>query len=301
MTDKKISIITVNYHSLELIEKSVRSIKKFSDNSILEILVVSNSEESEDEISELKSIYSKIKYINTGSNLGFAKANNIGAEHAKGDLLFFLNPDTLFLNDAAGILAEDYLSQNKCGISGPAIFDESNEVFPSVTGNINYLALLSLAIPFWNKLMSAKNSSEFYIPQKKSDVDVLHGSAMFISKALFETVFGMNEKFFLYSEERDLCLKVKSAGYSNKYVPEAKIQHVGGATSKPENFIPLEIIKHRSRKILIQEHHPHLIFFNRLCGVIGYSWRTVISIILMRPKKVKQFYSLFCWYTFEYK
>lgn len=301
LTDSSVSIIIVNYNSLSLIENCIRSIQKFSTNSVSEIVIVSNSIEPEKKVAELKLLDKRILYINTGSNLGFAIANNIGAKKSSGEFLFFLNPDTILLNNAIDVLVDVFKRDIRTGVLGPAILDENKNIYPSVTGDFSFHVLLSLAIPLWNKITSPKNSKGFYIPDSSDDIDVIHGSAMFTSNKIFKSVGGMNEKFFLYCEERDFCLKTRKAGYKIQYTSKAKIQHIGGATSDPNNFIALEIIKHQSRKKLIEEHHSYLFRFNQICGVIGYFWRTLISILLRRKLKVRQFSKLLKWYLASYK
>jgi hypothetical protein len=299
LSDPKVSVIIVNFNSLPLISECISSI---SDNTSIdhEIIVVSNSDESRSEIDSFLKKNPSVNFSATGSNLGFAKANNIGAKKASGEYLFFLNPDTLLINEAIDLLYQKIKTSSDIGLLGPAIFDSSGTPEPSIVAHISVLSLISLAFPFLYLFISQKSRGAFYSLEEPGYVDVVHGSSMFIPSKLYEEVGGMDEDFFLYSEERDLCLKVAQCNYKVFYFNEAKVEHMGGGAS--ENlFLPLEIEKHRSKKKLIKKYYPNLVFLNRLCGIIGYGTRSVIKALSFDKVKTKQFTTLFNWYLFKYK
>ncbi|HCI70702.1 MAG TPA: glycosyltransferase family 2 protein, partial [Balneola sp.] len=104
MNKIQVSVVIVNFNSLSLISDCVDSIIENCTSIDYEIIVVSNSDEEPSEINALKNKLPTITYLETGSNLGFAKANNIGAKKASGEYLFFLNPDTILINDVLDIL-----------------------------------------------------------------------------------------------------------------------------------------------------------------------------------------------------
>jgi|TARA_R100000541_G_scaffold57270_2_gene67216 GT2 family glycosyltransferase len=296
----QVSVVIVNFNSLSLISDCVDSIIENCTSTDYEIIVVSNSDEDPSEINALKNKLPTITYLETGSNLGFAKANNIGAKKASGEYLFFLNPDTILINDVLDIQYKKINRSPEIGLIGPAVFNQNGNQEPSVVSHITTLSLISLAFPFINFFISKKKQGSFYSLDKSAFVDVVHGSCMFISAKLYQNVGGMNEDFFLYSEERDLCLKIEKAGFRVFFYYDAQINHIGGGTSK-NLFLPLEIEKHRSKKKLIQLYYPHLVFLNKICGIIGYGIRTVVKVVSFNKFKARQFGTLFFWYLFKYK
>lgn len=299
MNNPAVSVIIVNYNSLALISDCIDSIKTFTSVPF-EIIIVSNSHEELVEIQTVKEKLPSINYIESGSNLGFSKANNIGANHAKGKYLFFLNPDTVLLNNAIDLLHDKIDQTPEIGLIGPAIFDSEGNQEPSVVGHISSSTLFSLAFPFLRFFLPPKHQEGFYSPNSSEFVDVVHGSSMMISSKLYNEVEGMDEDFFLYSEERDLCLKVAKTDHKVLFFNEAKVEHIGGGAS--ENlFLPLEIEKHRSKKKLIRKNYPQLVILNKFCGILGYGFRTIFSVLTFNRFKIQQFGTLFYWYLFIYK
>ncbi|MDR9418371.1 glycosyltransferase family 2 protein [Gracilimonas sp.] len=296
-----VSVIIVNYHSLDDVNDCIKSILEQTTSSLsFEVIIVSNSEEQEQDIDIIKSIHKDITYFSTGENAGFAKANNIGANIARGEYLFILNPDTLLLNDVLGLFYKKMESAPPIGLIAPCMYNQNLEPYPSVIGDIKISSLISLAIPFGALLFYPPNRHKFYLPKQSGAVDVVQGSALFLSSQLYSDVKGMGEEFFMYSEERDLCLKVRKAGYSVFYYQKAKVKHIGG-TSTSKSFLKMEVQKHRSKKIFIKKYYPNLIFLNRLCGSFGYFWRFITALITLKKKKFKQFGTLFKWYLLTYK
>ena len=100
----KVSIIIVNYNTYNLLIDCIESIKTNTHNNLdYEIIVVDNNSPIRD-IEKLPEVYQDVQLILSDENGGFGKANNLGSRLAKGEYLFFLNPDTLLLNDAISVL-----------------------------------------------------------------------------------------------------------------------------------------------------------------------------------------------------
>ena len=235
MSNPVVSIIIVNFNSLHLISDCIDSIIKFTSLPY-EIIIVSNSEEDAFEVASITEKYPSICYLETGSNLGFAKANNIGAQRASGSFLFFLNPDTVLINNAIDLLHQKISQSSTIGIIGPAIFDPNGSQKPSIVGHITLTSLISLVLPFINFFIPKKYQGGYYTLKESEFVDVIHGSSMLISAELFTKVGSMNEEFFLYCEERDLCLKVEKANQKVYFFNKAKLEHIGGGASKKSVF-----------------------------------------------------------------
>lgn len=294
----KVSIITVNYYSEEEILQCYRSVIDKTKISF-ELILVSNSPIKDDFRNNLLSLPSKVLIKETGNNLGFAKACNLGSELATGDFLFFLNPDTRFINDVLSELIKCYDHYEQPGILGPKTFNESGTPVPSVKNHLSLVYFFSLMIPLLNFIFSIKYKTGHYLPAQTSEVPVLNGHALFIKKMLFKIVNGMEEKFFMYWEENDLCLKVKTQKKQAIFCNNAKLIHKSGTSTRPY-FINMEIEKHRSQKKFILKHYPSWNFLNRISGCIGYSWRTIGSLFTFDRIKIAQFWNIFIWYCFRY-
>lgn len=294
-----ISVIIVNFHSLPDIHNCLKSLTNKTPSGInFEVIICSNSPEKKTDVDQLLSLYNSVSFVEMGDNLGFAKANNQGAKYAKGEFLLFLNPDTEFINDALVHLLDELKKNIDAGLIGPALYDENDQPFASVRSDISISNLISIAIPFGH-IIFGKKSYNPYILEKTSQVDVVQGSAMFISNSLFEKIGMMNEDFFLYSEERDLCIKVRKHGLKVLFSTKPKIRHIGGTSTSPY-FIKLEKEKQISLKKYILKHHSDLLFLFRICYIIGYSWRTIGSVLTFNKRKTKQFATILHWYLIDW-
>lgn len=293
-----VSIIIVNYYSENDIKACLSSIEV--KNSVnVECIIVSNSPIKKDLESFTKSLNLSIRIYQNDDNLGFSKACNLGADLAKGEFLFFLNPDTFFLNDTVQELLSCYYSINQVGLIGAKTFNQDHNPEPSVKNTISKGYFITWVFPFLKKLFPSEKIGH-YTPNSTGEVSVINGHSMFIYKQLFKRIGGMEEDFFMYWEENDLCLRIQNSGFKVIYCSEAELIHTSGTSTSPF-FSKMEIEKHRSQKKFILKHYPTWNFLNRISGVAAYSWRVFASLLTFKTSKFKQFWNLFIWYAFKYE
>lgn len=226
-----VSIIYVNYKTHELILNSIQTVKGQTKNIDYEIIVVDNHSE-DDSLSIIKSHYQEVICIQSSDNIGFGRANNLGLEVAQGKCIIFLNPDTLLLNNAIGILYQQLKSSSSVGACGGNLYDENNNPthslgrkFPSYMQevlSIFYLPSFSLKAP---------KSYYFNFTNKPLEVAVITGADLMVKKSVLEETDAFDPDFFLNSEEVELCYRIKKAGYKIISFPNAKIIHLEGRSS----------------------------------------------------------------------
>lgn len=229
-----VSVIIVNYKTSHLIRNCLDSFLLHSNHDWVEIIIVDN--DSQDNIKDVvDSIYNKrpnfsIKLLELNTNLGFGKANNKGIEVATGDAYFFLNPDTLLLNDAVSILTENLFNNPKYGIVGGNVLDEDllpafsyNKCFPSII----YLLGNILLFGRYESIIYGKNAF-FNNSVENKKVAYITGADLMIKKEIITDSETFNPKFFMYFEEVELCHRIHKKGYDIISVPQASIQHLEG-------------------------------------------------------------------------
>lgn len=214
----------VNYNTKQLLADCLATVFKKTKDVAFEVIVVDNAstDGSEDYIKEL---YPNVKWINSGDNIGFGRANNLGAKYSIGKYLFFLNSDTLLLNNAVRIFfdyAEIHL-QKKIGILGSWLLNK-NELpnnsfgfFPCAKNEINYLL------------------GKYHLPTKEDivtekDVDYITGADLFIEKRLFDELDGFDKNIFMYYEETDLQYRIAQRSLLRKIIPGPRIIHLEGGS-----------------------------------------------------------------------
>ena len=236
-----VSIIIVNYRVKKEILKCVDSIYKSNPSLRFEIIVVDNDEE-ETIGGLLKKRFPKVKYIKSSSNIGYGAGCNLGAKYAKGKYLFFLNPDTEVLSGTLDNLCDFIISKKNIGAVSPILLNDRG-VPHFVQGSQHHTILNSIfSLSFIHKVFPNNPIARkfFLLDWDKKDikrVDVVPGTALMVKKNIFDKIGGFDEKFFLFFEEADLSKRINALGLKNYIIPQAKIIHLGGESTKKRDDI----------------------------------------------------------------
>ncbi len=230
-----VSIIIINYNTLELTKNTINSVIEKTQGIKYEIILVDNAS-ADGSIEYFEEKYrNKIIFLKNRENLGFGRANNKGIEIAKGKYVFLLNSDTLLINNAIKILFE-YMELNpKVGVCGGNLYDgELNPThsylkkIPSIKTEINYF--FNILGKIVKKI--SKKRDDFNYSESAREVGYITGADMMIRKSILEKIGIFDEIFFMYSEEAELTYRIKQAGYKIISVPKAKIVHLEGKSTK---------------------------------------------------------------------
>ncbi len=179
-----------------------------------------------------KTFQDNVIVIENPNNSGFGIGNNIGSEVAKGDYLFFLNTDTILLNNAVKILS-DYLDTNETiGAVGGNLYTKDlkpaasiNRFFPGVMSELD-----SFFFNFPSKIYCRKNVFFNYSESPIVFKGNISGADLMIRKELFEKIGKFDKDFFMYYEETEMLHRVCIKGYTLASLPDAKIIHLEGAS-----------------------------------------------------------------------
>jgi GT2 family glycosyltransferase len=170
--------------------------------------------------------------ISLPENVGFARACNIGAATEPWDCVYFLNPDTVFSRQSVLLLYSELKREGRrhVGIVGPALLDSHGVVsrscsrFPNLRGIVAGVARIRCVFGLPTAMLEWDHS-------EPREVDQVIGAALMIRGELFRMLGGFDERFFVYYEEVDLCLRARKAGYSCLYWPQIQGVHSGGGSS----------------------------------------------------------------------
>ena len=243
-----VSIIIVNYNTLTLTMQCINSIIFNTKDLIYEIIVVDNA--STERCVEVLSSDKRIIFIEAGENLGFGKANNLGAQIAKGEYLFFLNSDTIINNNAIKIFFDFYESNKvkyNLGVIGCCLrnanggIGQSVIVFPRCYSPLVY----SLKKIFKGIISRGENVSPI---EKDIMVEGIIGADMFMRRSIFEEVGGFDVDYFLYGEEVELQKRISDKSYNQFLIRNADITHLEGGSNHRFN---------------------HMSFFTVYCLIVG--------------------------------
>lgn len=234
MESKKInvSIIIVNYNTKVLTKNCIDSVIKKTKNLQYEIILVDNN--SKDGSIDYFDNYKNIKFIKSKTNLGFGKANNLGYKYSSGEYIFFLNSDTVLLNNAVSIFYDFAKNDNSnTSFYGSILLDEFKKAthsygdFPSLICDLKFeFGLYLNRLPFFKKLFYSNSNQNVYCEY----VDYITGANLFCKKSLLEKHGVFDPKYFMYFEETDLQKRYNLLGYKSRIIKKPKIIHFEGGS-----------------------------------------------------------------------
>lgn len=237
-----VSVIIVNYHSAEMVMDCIHSIREKTNGITYEVIVVDNAS-GDGSVETLREAFgSGITLIPSAENLGFGKANNLGATHATGEYLFLLNPDTLLVNNTIKTLFDYLQAHPEVGVAGGNLYAPDMTPAPSFCRTFDDLKSerrragwrYILGSKLRDKL-SPRPMTEFNATQSPETVAYIFGADMMMKRSLFSRLGGFDPDFFMYAEEEELTWRVTQSGLSAVCVPQAQIIHLEGATVKKRN------------------------------------------------------------------
>lgn len=290
-----ISVIIVNYNVKFFLEQCLYAVREALLREPGEIIVFDNAS-SDGSREYLEPRFPEVRFIWSSENLGFAKANNLAVKEAKGDIVLFLNPDTIIgedcLENTAGFLRE----RPDAGALGVRMVDgsgrflkESKRAYPGVMTSFYKLSGLSSLFP------RSKRFSRYHLghldPFQTHEVDVLAGAFMMVKKEVLDKTGGFDEQFFMYGEDIDLSYRIQRAGYKNFYHADTTIIHFKGESTKRGSLNYVRIF-YRAMIIFVDKHYSgiHAVLFRFFLNVsiwiraflammAGFAFRNGIGIL----------------------
>lgn len=213
----ELSIILVNYNSLSYIAACLDSIRQFAPTRTEVIMVDNGSEDGSD--SFVAREYPWVQLIKSDRNLGFAAGNNLAAMRATGKVLLLLNTDTVLLEPLAP--AVRWLEEHpEYGILTIEMVD-TQQIPRACTGR--FPTALRLAF-----LRAMLVDPKKYTGQEACEVDWVQGSFLLIRTDLWRTLDGLDDRYFMYSEDVDLCRRAYESGSKCGILPRMRYVHIGG-------------------------------------------------------------------------
>jgi len=271
-----LSVIIVSWNVRDLLQRAITSVyASWGRQSGLEIIVVDNASH-DDSVAMLQADFPEVIVIANSENRGFPAGNNQGLAAATGNFLLLLNPDTEIVADVLPRMVEYLQAQPDVGMVGPQLLNPDGSV-QSSRRRFPTLPVLFLESTWLEKLTPRKLLRSYYAQEQPDDavqdVDWITGAAMLTRRETVTQVGGMDEGFFMYSEELDWCRRIREAGWRVVYFPEARIVHHEGKSS--EQVVPARHIYFQSSKVRYTRkyHGTMLAECLRLWLLAQYVWQ----------------------------
>lgn len=234
MNAPHISLVFVNYGSVEYLANALKSLFACEKNTdFFEVIVVNNDASERQALVNLQKTF-LFQLVESGENIGFGRGNNLGAKMARGKILGFINPDVIWVKECSTEIERAFSSDTKLGILGMALLDEKKKPEAWSFGKEPSIANL-----FYNNFSPLQT---FGKEEKISSQNWVSGGAMFIPAKLFSAIGGFDERFFLYFEDVDLCASARKRGFPVKRYADLPLVHLGSksqisATAQKKHFL----------------------------------------------------------------
>lgn len=229
-----VDLVIVNYRSYEELSRCLASLEP--TRRALGRVTVVDHDSNLTAAAGISARFPWIELVGRATNEGFATGVNLGAARGRAEYVLLLNPDCVADGEALERLVSFAAEQHNVAVVGPRILNPDGTVQGSARrfpGWSTFIAGRSswLTRHFPGNPLSRWNLPAFEETTRPVDVDWVSGACMLIRRHAFESVGGMDEQFFLYWEDADLCKRLCQNGWRTTYLPTATIVHAGGRSS----------------------------------------------------------------------
>lgn len=231
-----LTVVVVTYNSAGIVASALSSLVGRSD---VEVIVVDNAS-TDDTVECVRRIHPEIVIVQSAANGGFASGVNQGIARAQGEVVLLLNPDAVIewpdVQRCLRVLEDDVTT----GVVAPrtvqpdgrqAILDAGRA--PTVWRCFTHATGLSRASGWWRGF-EGLYLFPAHVTGRRS-VDWVSGCCMFVRHSVLKEVGGLTERWFMYAEDIELCLRIKDAGHKVVLEPHAQVLHQIGSSSTPES------------------------------------------------------------------
>jgi GT2 family glycosyltransferase len=263
----KVSVIIINYNTFDLTCQCIESIYRFTKKNSFEIILVDNAS-NECSVEKFSERFPAIKCVSSYENSGFAKGNNLGIFHSKGDIILLLNSDTYLTHDAISMAAAKFEQNRDAGVVSCRM------LYPD--GGIQHVARYFRSISW--ELLDIFRFILYFMPYKKraelmlgkyfkcdfdTECDWVSGAFFMFPKEIL-AVFPdkkLDERFFMYGEDHLWCWQIKKAGYKVFFLSTPSIIHVNSGSTSINKQIAMRRIMLQNELEIIKERKGNGLYY----------------------------------------
>jgi GT2 family glycosyltransferase len=241
-----VSIIIVSFNAREDLERCLASLHAECPAAPHEILVVDNA--STDGSADAARRWPGVAVIDAGGNLGFARANNVGIRASAGAHILLLNSDTIVPAGAIDRLLAELDRQADVAVVGPRLVDAAGRAelsFGRMIGPLNEIR---------QKRLQRSGAIE-EVTRRRQYPDWVSGACLLVRREDAEAVGGLDERYFMYTEDVDFCAAIRARGRKILFAPEVEVVHLRGRSAASAPAATREHYR-RSQLAFYEKHHP---------------------------------------------
>ena len=242
MRQMKLSIVIVNYNVKYFLKQCLASVygsqRRLADGEVLELDVwVVDNDSVDGSVEMVRDEYHDVHIIANHENVGFARANNMALAQCTGDIMLLLNPDTIVEADTLVKCVDFMRGHADCGglcvkmVDGEGRYlKESKRGFPTPAAAFCKITGLTRLFPH------SRRFAAYYMghlpDDEPNEIEIMPGAFLMFRRAVYDQIGGLDESYFMYGEDIDFSWRIHLAGWKNQYLPQARIVHYKGESTK---------------------------------------------------------------------
>lgn len=272
-----VSVVMVNFNGGWLLTEAARSVLEAPIP--LEVIVVDNGSQ-DSSLACLRSMVGqdpRVRVIENGRNLGFARANNIALRQVAGDYVLLLNPDCVIRPNTLPAILEEVASRPEVGMAGCLIRNPDGteqagcrRSVPTPWRTFVRVLHLNRFFPHYPKFEGFVLSRQV-LPKEAVFLEAISGAFMLVRHEGLKQVGLLDENYFLHCEDLDWCMRFRQAGWKILFVPSVEAVHYKGTCSKQR---PVQVLwhKHKGMVYFYRKFFRHQYPLPLMGLVIGAVW-----------------------------
>lgn len=281
-----LSIIIVNYNGKGYLRQCLTSLYDSEHHPGFETIVVDNNS-SDESCAMVRADFPQVRLIENNENAGFAKGNNIGLALARGDYILLLNSDTRVMGNALEKLILFLENHSRVAVATARLVypDFSDQgvarSFPTpMNGLFGRRSILTRLFPN-NRYSQKYLTSRTHTSDEPFEVDWVSGACLMVRKDIIEEVGFLDERFWMYWEDADLCFRIKQKGWKIYCVPDALVIHYEGKSVSRKSSSRSIIEFNKSVYRYYRKHHIRSSFeLMNFVAILGLTLRTIVLLVL---------------------
>jgi len=232
-----VTVSIVSYNTCDPLRNCLASLQARRDEAevSLEVVVADNSS-TDDSVAMVRTQFPWVRVVETGGNIGYGRANNAGLADAVGRYFFVLNSDTIVQPGALKVM-RDFMDENPpVGCVGAQLVLSDGSTQTSCARDPGLLAVFWEQTYFDRLFPNNKITGNYLMTdwdyKDRREVEQVCGACLFVRREAYRQIEGFDPAYFMYFEDTDFCIRLRRAGWKIYFVPEARIDHLLGASSK---------------------------------------------------------------------
>jgi N-acetylglucosaminyl-diphospho-decaprenol L-rhamnosyltransferase len=241
--------VVVNYNAGPVLVDCVGS--ALAQDPAPELVVVDNAS-TDGSLDRLRRSHPGVRVVQSGANLGYARAANLGIAATDAPVVAVLNPDTVLDPGTAKALCDRFATEADLGAAGPCLHNPDGSVYPSARKIPSLVDAVGHGLLFfvWPANPFTTRYREMGAdPSRPREVDWVSGAAVWLRRAALDDIGGWDERYFMYVEDVDLCWRLRRSGWRVTYEPAGTVEHLLGVSTASRPYR------------MIAEHHRSLLRF----------------------------------------